>query len=325
MQNLNLKELAEQSQQLPQQSENRLDSLYQEGMEAFEQTIRSGFEDKQALQNSCRAFHQMIAWDARDPRPFLYTGYLLLLMGSLDEAEGYLQQASRLEPEEPDCQTLLRVLAQKRRVYRFASWDPELPRQEQRIDCRKLYGEVAGLVQEQLKVLMTLPHRSGRTVSDAATLGRMQEAIAGLERLLELLQEPLEILKESDAGEALESLMQPLIRQQQQLQSYYEICQPLAQLGKQISDTHKSAWHLLKVVRQLRSQADFAAFDAELDGLYDRCDSLADGLDAHAGQDIATLETAYEHLIACTGQIQHELGVRKQLMGRSAGNSRVRA
>lgn len=299
-------ELQQQAEQALSQRENQLENLYLQAMQHFQTAAASAYENKLALENAFKTFGQMILLDPEDYRAFLFTGYLLLLMDDLEEAEAYLLAAQERQPEEADIAFLLQALNKQKDQPRFSHYDPELPPEQQSADPDLLFTEVENFVHKRLRQLLALKAQGQDFIVDNDVYKALKSSLVDLQLSLNQLEGPLCYLGSLFEQNDIEALMLPLLQQQQKLSAVYELSARFISLKRELSHNTKAVSEQVKRVRLLKSSDEIRAFDQQLDQVYSDCEQFADRLDAleAEGHDITALEKAYERLVSFVNQLQ---------------------
>lgn len=315
MQPTELKNLSRQADTASRQREEKINALNDLAMKTLENTMRSGFEDKESLVTCCSALDQMIRFDSQDYRPYFFTGYLLLLMNELDEAEGYLNQARLLNPELAEAARLLQILESERQKPVLRSWNPDLPA-DQAIDFALLEQEITLLVQQRFKQMMELP-RPTTPGFDNAQAHQLRKGLSQVSEFLQYIEQPLSLLSGEIEEQAVARILEPLLAQQRQLEAGCSDYEKQARLRRDLRQTHQEVLDKLKLLRKRLNVGEASALAQDLNRLYDTCDAYADQLDAlsEQGHPISQLEKTYERLLQSVGQMSEELQAQQSRLG----------
>ncbi|HEY9842272.1 MAG: hypothetical protein ACAI44_37950 [Candidatus Sericytochromatia bacterium] len=283
----------------------KADKLYRLGSEYLRRALEENSKDpdRSLLRNAARCFSASIESNRRDPRPYLQQAYLFLLTGNSRKAVRYLQEAQRLEPENPRARQLMehaqKQAARGTKKATAASRAPLPPNPALLAQKRQAFiQELEQLLERAYRELQSLPPTWAKPVLDGYR--KLQAEYNGIyNRMCKRLDQLEQHLDTQDLDRELQKLEVTMNRLD-------DICE----LSGQMVDLFQRIDHLRKLLeRQVNACRHDPAAKAGVQPMLDRyqpvCDDLADELDMLEGSgfDISALMPGYEALIITFQQL----------------------
>lgn len=284
----------------------KADRLYRLGAEYLQRAIDRDYE-RSLLRNASNCFAKAIEHNRRDPRAYVQLAYLFLLTGNGQKAVKYLQEAQRLNSEDPRVQELLGHAAKAgaRRKMKMAEPRPQPvagrhgPSPEQiALKMKHLRAQLTQWMDRSYRELQNLQPTWARPVWQGYKNLQIEydEAYQSICNELDKLEALTDISE-------LDSDLQKLEIALNRLDDVCELSQQMVSLYERIE---KLAKHF---ERQLLAMKSNPRHLAKLQPLLDKyapvCDELADDLDMLEGSgfNIAALTPGYEKLVQLYQQL----------------------
>ncbi len=272
--NLNDLQLLKQHSASQAQSSRRSeksDHLYQEGVEAFEQAVKTGFKDRSHVLKACELLIQALKTNRSDVRPCLMLSYLFFVLEDFDTALDYLKPVLEKAPQHTQALSL-------RERIQEALTQPG-PSKASESELIELRGWIQQAVHHQLGQRMP---QSVFSETELAVLQQQHQTLAQQNtRFLAQIQ-ALEARFEVQAlYQHLQPLEQKLTRLSQVIARSKSILQLLDTLQQEIQNTREAVQEL----SMLSASADAASADfADIDRWDDFYETALDRSEAYAEQ-----------------------------------------
>jgi hypothetical protein len=275
--------------------------VYQQALVYFQQVINSEFQDKEALKQSMQLLHKTLHLNREDHRPHLVLGYILYLMDHNTEAAVYAHQAQALQPQDQHTRQLLALLTPTAQPQVFAV---QASSHHRGLDFDALYDQVKSQIQEKSQHILSVHYHHLKPSLDPEIKRQLEHIHRALGQFIQRTEAALNTLEaEFDLSE-LENGMRPLQMRLKQWQNWLRLSEQMLALEEQMQAEIQTVRQWTEQTRQGRPRSE-----KELDALFDRCDRLADRLDAleAEGIEINTLLALYERLVKKTDALQDAL------------------
>jgi len=296
-------ELQAQSQGLNQRRQHTAGQHYEAGLKYFDVAVQSQFQDKQALQQALQEWIQAIRHNRRDPAPCVAVGFLFILLGEQRQALLYLKAAQQIDPQHADAARFLELLQRppqasmgtSQAVAVAASVVP--PTEDPDLDYDSLYDQTEALIQQQIAALTAAPPPVAGT--DKQSYQALKLQYQQLKTSQDLIHSQLGTLEQEIDCHDLRQRLSPIEKRLQHFADILLASQAFASLAKDLKS-------------ETQQVQDFLAGDvhaAPLEHLLDRCDELADALEAleQQGHQIRELEGFYQQLTHALEKLQDRL------------------
>ncbi|MGE3724521.1 MAG: hypothetical protein AB7I41_03165 [Candidatus Sericytochromatia bacterium] len=292
--------LQEQAQQVKTSRHKQGQDVYQQAMAYFQQAAKSEFQDKAALKQSVQLLHQTLHLTRDDHRPHLVLGYILYLMDQPTEAAVYAHQAQKLHPEDQRTRQLLGLLKPSSpQIFAVQASSHHTD-----LDFDALYDQVESQIQEKSQHILSVHYHHLKPSQDPEIIRQLEHIHKALSQFIQQTEAKLSILEEEFELSELKNSLRPLQMRLKQWHNWLRLSEQMLALEAQIQAEIQS-------VRQWTEQARKGAPISEqtLDVLFDRCDRLADRLDAleAEGIEINALLDLYQRLVKKTDALQDAL------------------
>jgi hypothetical protein len=301
----------------PPASQTAVQSAFYQALYCLEQARQQDFQAPHLMRQTLEHLQQAIAQDPRQLEAHLVLAGLLLLLGQADQALKSLNQARALAPEgprvlemlglyreylqlqqQPEAQLLLDVLAD------FRQQQQPLPAEQHQAWLEQL---IPALIQQEMQIPETF-----RPDHTSARLQQLIQAVAEREQRLSELQAQLSLLERESDTLGLHLQLRPLEQNLLRYRQAEALCRRFVQIQRACDRTVLSTERLLEQVRQFRRAGGSCLtpeWESALNELLDRCDLIADQLDALAaeGHDHRCLDPGYAFLLQQVGGLQETL------------------
>lgn len=290
----NLTEVQEEKSSFKQQREQKAQLHYHKGVKLLARATRKGFNDPVLLQQSFDVLMNSITQNRYNPEPYIAIGYILILLQDNESAKTYIDAALALEPEHPDALKFMALIVQQsisgQTQNTFISFD-------------ELYDQTELMIIEQVKTVTAV--RPPQVVYNSDSLEKTLEKYDQLVKAHDFLQERLDKLEEEFDISPLLQRFKPVKTMLYRYRQAIRDSRPMVDVIAQIQQVGKEVKDLVLLWRN-RPELIHAP---TVEGIYDRCDNLANQLDASESQgvNIKPAEKQYEYLLLIVGELQEVL------------------
>ncbi len=298
--------LGEQQSQLTVIRHQRARQAYREAMAGLARAKQSGFQPKSSLLDVSAQLNLALRLNRQDPLNHLGMAYFLMLLDDLPKAESYAQRALALDSTSAKAQRMLQGIAQLKQRQRLAKGQsPMVLTQATSLTYRETQVVI---LQEVKRVLEEIP--APPAALPPAIMSDLTQHHQQLEALHILLNSKIQKLAIDHDITDLKLLLKPLLRFIQRFKTALAACQEIQQLSLELEATFGRSADLFMTLAGPVTDA----FSLELEAIFDRCDSLAERLDALEKQqiEIRELETEYGNLIAYIGVLKEQWEIKRQ-------------
>jgi chromosome segregation ATPase len=269
---------------------NAANAACQRGYALLEQARRQRTHAPRLLEQAAEAFSAALRQQPEQARACLGLGYLFLLVDQPQQALQFLHQARRLEPLNPEAR--LWIQQAERALSPYHSPHSRHERETEPVE-QTLHDLIHAFSQAPVP----------QPVCEPLALASLQQQVQQLQHQLDHLNTQLDQLESEHDTLGWRQQLRPLEERLHQFRGVIQTSEALRETAEQIRAGRQQ-------VAELR-QAGLARarFERELEALLDRCDALADRLDAFEadGHEIQVLLAPYELLLQEVGQLQELL------------------
>lgn len=302
-------ELKQHVHEMVDQRAARSEALLQKGFELLAQARAEGFQKPLTLKQASRAFVRAQQGRRSDPASYVGLAYLFYLTRDFVQAESQLRMALKFAPQDPDARALLQHLQGHRLRPRDLLLELESLHRVQAHDYLALYQKVEQMIHAEVRRAMELSFPQPTASQDDFVL--IQERAKYWGRVVRDLGRMLDILYVHLDTTALHQALLPLEQTKRRYAQLSQDCQALQELDERLL---KTRIEVVQAYRDLQREQSLPRlrqhFQAQvMERLLDRCDAIADQLDAMSSRQIQTrrLEAEYHKLIAITESFREAL------------------
>lgn len=265
------------------------------GVECMLLAEEGGYADRELLTEACDSFIEAIKFNRQNTEAYVGMAYLLWILGDTRQAQSYLEQGLRTNPNNADVHAMIHKISGR----------PARPDAQAQAAPELVDAEVIAMVKELLAYLDEDKTAAIAPTVNQHALERLQEklndwelryddVLVGIDRLEAFHQRVLLTVELGPVQDRILAYHEAL-RQSERMVALDDKIQENASLARQyLADLAKG---------------DLGLYRAYLEIMLDNCDSLADELEVFEkeGFNIRTLESHYQQLADAVEDLQTRL------------------
>lgn len=288
---MSLEFLENKAQHIQQRRSKRAEEFYQEGLHGLAK-LRAGQEiSPEGVKKTMSLFMQSISHQRQQTRAYVALGYVYILLDLKKMSLKYLNAALDFDPLCEDALTFKNYLSHYQA--------PCAAKYANHVD--RVYEQIEGILNTQYLLQPLL-----KVTLNGLELKQLKEHRSALEQEVAQLESQIQALDRDVDTHRLQYLMQGLYTQ------LYAYEQHIG-LSEAVQNTHNLILQLSRQVTRLHEEISqnisTVSPEKQLDFILDRCNAIADEIDAYEqqGTDTTELEGHYNKLILLIESLMEEL------------------